>query len=489
MKNFKNTQSKFVVKNVSDKNVQLLGLAAIGVGKEADLFKAIPSLTEEKVLNALRAPNGQLYKELELNKSLILLESKFLLSSVSEVHPVNIVADSAPEDTQILRYNNGKFEWHTLLKGADLNYNHPLSITDDIVSLPKASDNSNGYLDKDDFKLFHKSASQFRVWQYQDILGTGKDYLYITAFENGSNFFFNKNMIVHQSAVVSSLDRPFWKVFDTAPKSASNHIGDLVMLDSPTKENAKYRVYFLINLEVGTAIPDDYICIPNKVKQARIEVVDAADIEVYGEKKVHGNKTFTGQIRASKGIEVAENISASTLRLTDKPRQHFSLVSNGVGDGAWSESPYVNSEPPVNPYDGQLFVKNTDFSLYLYDGKRERWLGETLALLSFKNNVSVSNSYLDICEGISMLNYGFPLPFDCVLTGINAYAKTSHQWGVEIHKNNNNLLDASLKLENSFNASTDRLNISFNKDDRVSVFLNGAGVMSPVVHLTFKKTC
>jgi len=59
---FKYTNSSLIIKNIStNRAIKILGMK-LNPGQEADLFKSIVGLTEERVISAMQKPNGVLYK-------------------------------------------------------------------------------------------------------------------------------------------------------------------------------------------------------------------------------------------------------------------------------------------------------------------------------------------------------------------------------------------------------------------------------------------
>jgi len=69
-----NTTS-FVIRNISSKDVNILGFK-IRPRQEADLFTRITGLTEAQVIEACRAPNGDLYRETVVKRSIEILSGR-----------------------------------------------------------------------------------------------------------------------------------------------------------------------------------------------------------------------------------------------------------------------------------------------------------------------------------------------------------------------------------------------------------------------------
>jgi hypothetical protein len=369
------------------------------------------------------------------------------------------------------------------------------------VYLPKSDAFTNGYLSKEDWSLFRGKTNGLRIWQYQDFEGEVKSPLKITAFENGEGLAFDAGYIVDHSAVIVSHSN-----VERAPSASgwpaalggkvtkvAQHVRDTILLDNDPAPNTKCRVYFLVYLPDGVEAPDNYSKAPRYVRNERIELMDAVDINTGNTKGIRGRKSFIdgldveGTAAFEKDLEVNGLLKTSSLQIASQPANNYVLTSNSVGDAHWAPSPAVGATPPNNQYDGQLWVRSPEFELYVFDGKRNKWLSVDSKSVIGSKCGKISNEYLDAFGGVSTSANGVVLTDKSTLVGLTVSSEYEQNWIAEIHVNNRLVQKARLALNNKDHAYSTNLNVDLKAGDRVQIFANGQSISDPRVEAIFRK--
>jgi len=497
--------SSLVIKNVAtgQKVVRVLGSVSLVPGRTIDVFKAIPAISEAKVIDSLRAPHGSLYKEIYLNKNLKVISHHLILLDESNVTLGNIRAENAPESGKVLSVSSeSKLEWIYGDMAARLQYSPPLKQDGDDISLPKADAFTNGYLSKDDWVLFKGKSKGLRIWQYQDFDGDYSNPLILSKFENGDGLSFNGNLVVDGTAV--AVNR---KDYNSAPRvhgglrsmfaskvHVTQHVRDTVFFDNLPVGEQKIRVFFLVILPDGFSVPSDYIPPTDYVRATRIEYFDAIDIDSGGAKSIFGDKIFNdsmgvkGALDIGDGLSVSGGINSDSLQIREGSLNGYSLVSNAIGDASWESSPVVSSSPPPNSYNGRMWIKSPEYVSFIYDGNRSKWVGlDGLQIHGQKNSTSVGNSYMNGPDNIPHNITSMSLPYDAVLVGLIATGEKEQSWIAEVHVGNRLSKDAVLHVVNSDYASTMNLNVDFKQGDKVQLFASGSSIVMPDIVAIFKQ--
>lgn len=505
---------KLVIRNRSAKSLNLFGMATIKQNKPVDLFKVCPNLSESKVIDELRPPSGQLYKEVHVNKNLEILECVLNSFHGYSISPdqLNIVGEGYEGQVIAISEDHEQFRWAFHNEEDRLFLEPPLVKKGDNVFLPKADDSTNGYLAKEDWVLFKGKSQGIRIWQYQDFKGPIKSALEISSFENGASvgtLSFNENYIVNGSAVIVDLDKnnkpplsdkSFLKMFSKENEvQVQQHVGKTVILNQEPDATSNCRLYFLIVLPYNVDVPADYEAPPKFVRDQRIELMDSIDIDVMGSKTVRGQKNFTNQITVKDAVgvnvdtpaaplDVGGLIKAEEIKLTKTPSSHYVLTSNSLGEAKWATSPAVAPIPPANNYDGQLWVKIPEYETFIYDGGRKKWLGlNSFCISGSKNSTSSENIYLHIGDNIPMNINSTVLPYDATLVSLIASSETVQNWTAEVHLKGSLVDGALLPIMSSDNGFNHNLNVDFRAGDKIELFVSGRGISMPHIMAIFRR--
>jgi hypothetical protein len=489
----KYTESKLVLTNISGFDVKVFGKAIIPVSKSLDLFKTITGLTEASVLEALSAPHGELYKKTQVLKELKIDELSLAHLTNSFVDAWNIKASGeAGKDKYLTADEKGNLVWRHINVEDRIQYHTPLFKDKETIGINRAGPNSSGYLSKEDWLLFKGRHTGFRVWQYQDFDNISEVAITLNKFENGQSKF-EESWIVDGSAVISLKDKSTFPKTGLLGKTVivNQHIGkDVVLNHIPSAKPC--RVWFLVSLPVGHSIPEKYVQPPRSVSNSRIELLDIFDIDAPGDKQVFGKKTFSNDVNFAKSVKIHENlsgmqsVSTKSLIVETGAASNYSLISNSVGQGEWKPSPVVSSHPPNNYYNGQLWVKEPGFQLYVFDGIRSKWLSVSERVISGVLNTTIaSHTYLNTFDNVSMQSGGETLVDNSCLVGLVASCDGSESWKAEVHVNNKLVDGAELHVINGKSVNTS-YNINIPKGASIQLFVNGERIAMPKVQAIFK---
>ena len=144
---------KFIVRNKSQKAIRVLGGATITPGTTADLFKIINRLSEFVVIDALREPDGDLYREIWQLGNLELLDC----SLVSFGNDWRLNAGEGQPNKALMTDQSGAIVWKDLPKQeqkvdrvgtVEIVAEEPLRQEGNSLYLPKADQHTSGYLSK-----------------------------------------------------------------------------------------------------------------------------------------------------------------------------------------------------------------------------------------------------------------------------------------------------------------------------------------------------
>lgn len=497
MAQFRFIESSFIVRNVAGKTVRILG-TSIKPGHQVDLFKAISDLPESTVLDELRPPGGALWINLEKDRTLQLVSYNLITLYNAYVDVSKILTNNHGKPGQVLALgSDGTLTWADKDATAKLNFNTPLKVENDIIHLPKADGQTNGFLSKEDWLLFKGAAKGLRIWQYVDIEAE-VDTIKIDGFLNGDGLPFNPSLIVSNTAVVvdkETLKVPYGKgflgrLFGKNKIVVSQHNAETVLLSGPLSKSG--RVYFLVVLPEGIAAPENYTPPPDTIKDARIEYFEAINVDFSAPKEIRGEKVFRHKVGFESEVEsrniVAQKIRVDELTFTTAPNSNYLLSSNGLGDASWKPSPIVSSNSPANPYAGQLWLKLPEYELFVLDGRRDKWISiSTFQISMGLNTTSCTNTYLCGPDNINSSTNSIALPFNAVLTTIIASGQDKQSWAAEVHVNDKIVSGAALSLNNRESNSITTLDLDFSAGSKIQVYVNGSNVKMPMVELVFRK--
>lgn len=503
---------RLVITNTTGKALKILDIPIKPHAESVNLFDISPNLSESKVIDALRAPHGQLYVESQKTKDIILVEC--ILTSFNgftlNLNQLNI--NGEPSDNSIITFQDKSLAWTKKHEVSDIidiidksfDAQPPLAKNNGQLFLPKANSFTNGYLSKEDWSLFRGKMNGIRIWQYQDFDRIVSGKVEITQFQNGeSNGLFDHNFIINDSAVIlnSKGDFPLSEastLFSKKYVSVENHIGSTVVLNSIPKPNEKCRVWYLVSLPENTDVPSNYLPPPALVKQNRINILDKSDIGsttthiIYGVKKFLHSTLFNSKVGIGKDAESELDVNGKTstidFQLKNSPSLGYSLVSDTIGNANWQPNPYVSSGAPENFYNGQLWIKTPEYELFVYDGNRSKWIAiNDYHVEAAKNSTHCGNVYLDSFDNIPMNFNTYVLPYDATLTALIASCQTESSWAAQIHCKNLLIPGCTLNVVNSDKAIATNLNVDFNKGDKIQLFVSGYGISMPRVEAIFKR--
>lgn len=505
------SQSKLVIKNISNppQNVSVANYGSLKPGQVADIFSMCKDITDAAVIQWFRKPNGFLYKEVEVRKNIEIIEISLGLYDAVSVSPAHIDSLNEPSSKKVLAVGeSGKFEWvdqHDITDLLDvvnkaLKVSSPLIRTNGMLILPRANEHTNGYLSKEDWLFFRGKANGIRVWQYQDFDRITEAKVKLTKFENGESIVFNPDFIVHNSAVIVTRDSeskpraetPFW--VRKKEVSVDNHLGDTVILNDLPKPGTKCRVWYLITMPEHIEIPKDYTPPPRIVREQRIEVIDDVDVgnstrsTIRGDKLFGNNVSVKGSVSVDEKLDVNGPIKGDLIQLTANPNVGYVLQSDAVGNASWAPNPLVESAPPKQFYNGQLWMKVPEYELFVYDGTRKKWISvRTFSVVGAKNSTHCSNVYVDTFDNIPMDFNTAVLPFDATLVALTASCESESSWSAEVHKNNALVQGSVVNIISNDRVYSDTLNVDFNEGDKIQLFVSGHGISMPRIEAIFKR--
>ena len=495
---------EFEIVNISNKTLTLLDNIRLKRGDRVDVFKYSPSISESAVVDALRAPHGEFYIEAFVRKTIKIEKCVLMTFEALPISEKNLDLINTGKPGQVLSLNeNGKFEWVFRGDVGRLDAHPPLIKNGETLAIPPADAFTNGYLSKEDWLLFKGKSKGIRIWQYQDFSSVDEA-LKLSRFENGIGNVFDKNYIINSSAVIvqkanletaPKIDQGLLKnTFGASDVYVTQHEADVVMLNRSPKSNLECRVYFLVILPENVDLPKNYEQPPRFVRNARIELADAIDIDTGGSKSVKGEKTFDDPIYAKSGLSVVAGMSVEggfstdAIQVTKGAAHNYVLAGNGVGNAEWSTVPYVGSLPPHNFYDGQLWVKAPEYEVFVHDGSRKKWRGvETFDFSGSTNTTSANKIYLNALDNIPSNICGLVLDYDAVLVGLVASSEVKSSWVAEVHVNHSLVKDAVLPIVNNDRGYSSTLNVDFRAGDKIQLFANGESISMPYIKAIFRK--
>lgn len=488
------TEVFFHVENVSNKDVILFGSYRLRAGAKTDLFRSIPSLSESRVLDALRSPTGELYVFSIQRKIAI---HGFRLATIDNVvvNAGHIAASNTPERGKVLGFDGTGLKWVSG-GGGHVDVDAPLARDGDVLRLDRAGPHTSGYLSKEDWLMFSNITTGFRIWQYCDL---GKDpgvKCKITSFNN-VEIPFNAGSIVNGSAViVRSVDntapgRSLWgKLFGGNGICVVQHVGDEVVLNRAPDGAEACRVYFLVSLPAGLEVPVEYGGAPDYVRKLRAEYFDFIDLNSSKTEFIKGKKTFKSDVTVesnqniSGDLAVRGEVATHAITLKDSPQANYSLTSSAMGRGSWQPNPLVSDGPPLNCYSGQLWIKSPECELYVYDGGRECWLGVAERSISAWSPQLLAHAYLAQGGGTTC----DIVPYRATLVGLLGASERGGVWTAEIHVNGVAVAGATVGIGEDGRGYRFDLNIQFNAGDRLQFFVNGHMIDKPKIEAMFRKS-
>jgi hypothetical protein len=332
-------QPSFIVKNLSTKAVRVLDSATIQPGETVDLYSLYEPQTElfeDKIIKALEKPWGDLYVEVVQKRSLELISCDLSSWHYAIVAPSNInanntffpgaVPSAVDEDT---------FIWVDASSG--LTATPPLNISGGIISIPAAASGVSGYLTSTDWARFNSSVKpDMQIWQYQDFTAPVASSVTLTAFENGT-LSFNSGYLLDGTAAVTLTSDPASPPTTTNSIPAkylpgnrvtvSSHISTTVTFDNTPAVTQNVRVYHLIRLPTGVALPTDYQEDPEFLNDSSLDFIDDNYVNQNQDESVYGIKTWESQ-----------QIFNGAIQIPTGAVDGYVLTSDGSGNATWEIS-------------------------------------------------------------------------------------------------------------------------------------------------------
>lgn len=475
-------RSKCVVKNNSKRAVKLLGRATLPPsGESCDLFEVIPNLSEILIIDALRQPDGELFQRKQ-DGQIDIIECDLVIFNNTNVKPVVNVSGVA-----------------------NINVEAPLVLQDGQIKLPKANEYNDGFLSKLDFVDLKRQSFKITVWQYQDFKSLSDITIKLSQF---NNFNFDASAIVNGSAFIVDADaqeEPLYRSSGLARffgkkdfVKVQSHVKDTVILDGTIPDGKTLRVYFLVS-----ALPQDVTAnkvlpaVPDVVRRARIEVIEANTVEsgkssvIAGEKRFINKTVFTsvgiGCEPGDSALAVDGVIKSKQITLTEGAKAGHVLVSNSLGQGEWS-APIISSESaPITDIPGSLWYKVPDNSLYYLNAELNRWLSiESESVTLRSSQVAISNSYLDIVDNGYAQTPSIIKVFDYVVTDLEFEVEQAAPMAVELHSDSGIIKNAKFEFAEGSKKHLKGLNIPIKSGVPLRVFINGSNITKPKVKLKIK---
>lgn len=492
-----------LVKNNTNKAINVLEKTVILPGKTVDIFKLNPGLSESQVIDALRSPNGELYKEVVERGNLVILDLK-LLTFTGNTLSLDNFPSSGSKGQVVTLDKDGNLVWEFANTANTLDVRSPLVKNSHVLSLPKADSQTSGYLSREDWAIFRGQSKSVRIWQVQEFEPSATHTINLNAFESNLGIPFNESYIINNSAVISNIhnkhifkNRGLFGLGASDPVKILRHQGSVIILDHPPSE--KFKIYFLITLPEGLDVPNEYADPPKSIRDQRIELINYLNNDMVSSKLINGNKTFVNQVLIKQGLgincddpqsalDVRGAIKTEGFNLAFNSNNGYVLTSNAMGDGSWQPNPSVNAYPPVAPYDGQLWINSTDYTLFVFDGNRKKWLAvESFVINGGVNSAEAEREYFSLTDNIYSENNAFVLPYDATLTGITYSSPSLGNCFVEVHLNNSLVESAFLAINSSNKGYVNNLNVDFKEGDKIQLFLNGQNIKWPLVKVLFRK--
>lgn len=475
-------RSKCVVKNNSKRAVKLLGRATLPpTGESCDLFEVIPHLSEILIIDALRQPDGELFQRKQ-DGQIDILECDLVIFNNANIKPIVNVSGMA-----------------------NIGVEAPLALQDGHIKLPKANEYNDGFLSKFDFIDLKRQSFKITVWQYQDFKSISDITIKLSQF---NNFNFDASAIVNGSAFIVDADMPEQPLHRSGSLArffgkndfvkVQSHVKDTIILDGAVPSDKTIRVYFLIS-----ALPQDITAnktlpvVPDVVRRARIEVIEANTVEsgkssvIAGEKRFINKTIFTsvgiGCEPGDSALAVEGTIKSKQITLTQGAKAGHVLVSNSLGQGEWS-APIISSESaPITDVAGSLWYKVPDNSLYYLNSTLNKWLSiESESITLRSSQVAINNSYLDIVDNGYAQTPSVIKVFDYVVTDLEFEVEQSAPMAVELHTDSGAIKDAKFEFAEGSKKHLKGLNIPIKSGIPLRVFINGSNVIKPKVKLKIK---
>ena len=488
------TEVYFHVENMSNKDLILFGSYRLRPGARTDLFRSIPSLSETRILDALRSPSGELYV-FSIQKKIVI--HGFRLATLDNViiDVGHVGTSNAPERGKVLGFDGTGLKWVSG-GGGHVDVDAPLARDGDVLRLDRAGPHTSGYLSKEDWLMFSNITTGFRIWQHCDLgLDSGVK-CKITSFSN-LEIPFNAGSIINGSAViVKSYDntapgRTFWsKLSGDAGVCVVQHIGDEILLNRAPGASEECRAYFLVSLPAGLEVPPEYGGAPDYVRKMRAEYFDFIDLNssktelIKGKKIFKSDASFESNQSIGGDLAVSGGVAAHSITIKNSPQANYSLTSSAMGSGSWQPNPLVSDGPPLNCYNGQLWVKAPSYDLYVYDGVRECWLGAAERSVSAWSSQLLSHSYL-APHGGSTCDV---VPYKATLVGLVTSSERGPVWTAEVHVNGAAVAGAVVSCGEDGRGFRFDLNVAFNAGDRLQFFANGHMVDKPKIEAIFRRS-
>lgn len=169
------------------------------------------------------------------------------------------------------------------------------------------------------------------------------------------------------------------------------------------------------------------------------------------------------------------NNSTNGLILFNNSDNRINLYDGYLDRWIDTSNPVQSITPPIDPYPGQLWIKAPDYELFVYDSTRGKWLSSKIITTTAARNSPVAqNIYMRTADGGPSNIFPFVLPYDATLIGITASGKISQTWTVQARVGNVPIPGAELNIASSSAASDFSLNIDFNAEDGVQIYLSSS---------------
>ena len=327
-----------VVKNISNKAVRLIGQVTIKPGQTLDLYESLDisvELFEDQILKNLERPNGDLYRESQIKRSiviqtLVLTSFHYSIVSPSNINAINNYAPGLIPSA----IDDELFQW---VSTAGITVDAPLQLSGSVISIPPATGAADGFLAKEDWARFDASVKgAMRIWQYQDFAAPVGGSVTITAFENGSGLAFNAGYILDGTAsvvLVSDTSRPPTTTLafpaSLLPSNrviVSSHIGTTAVFNSTPESTLNVRVFYLISLPATAKLPNDYQEDPEFLNDSSLDYLDDLYVNQNEDEVIYGAKTFSNAATFD-----------GALKYTVNPVDGYYLKSDAAGNAIWAE--------------------------------------------------------------------------------------------------------------------------------------------------------
>lgn len=530
---------KLIIKNISRRAVTVLDVLTLKPGETSNIYLNIENLKESMIVDALRAPDGDLYREVVLKETLEIVDISLVTWSNSSITPLSVPANNTPLPGYVLSFlDDETFSWIPAGSGGGgtvSTASPPLFISgsnifatrasasadgylhrDDYArfdgfsatSLPasasqdgylKATDwqrfdfvyqkagvpataSQDGYLTKEDYQLFldKRNATTQRIWQYQDFPAPVTGPLTLTDFQNGSGVTFNAGYIVNSSAAACLTDNEEQPPTTTIAVPGRWLPGNRVIVNSHLGSSIilNQNPHSSLNVRIYFLInlPTN-LNLPLGYTEAPQFIRQArADFLDQAYVNQEGNETVSGTKTFSDTLAVS-----GTFQVTSgSQRDGYSLISSGTGVGTWRSNPVVAATAPSSPYGGQTWIDTTSFIAYCYDQNRSKWLSVDRYRFASGRDALATNIYLRIVDNIASSSTGYRMQRDGTITGITVQSDSSATWTFEVRKNDSATVIASLTVTAAAGGTTNTLNVDVSSGDELQFFCNGTAIDKPV---------